>query len=177
MEELIAKRYVKALKSVMDQDALSNAAEIFSGLSKAFSDAKFVGIVNNPGIEASVKEEMLLSAVKSAENSYINNLLKLLVENGRINVIPAMSNELRLEIARMTKSYQGKVFSDSDIDANALKGLSAGLGKKVGAAIALEFVKTDFDGIKVEVEDLGMEINFSKNRLNAQLVEHILKAI
>ena len=32
-------------------------------------------------------------------------------------------------------------------------------------------------GIKVEVEDLGIEINFSKSRLNMQLVEHILKAI
>jgi len=177
MEELIAKRYVKALKSVMDQDALSSSADIFSSLSMHFSDTKFVEIMNNPDVEQSVKEEILLSSIVTAKSGIINNLIKLLVEKKRINIIPAMANELRLEMARITKSYQGKVYSDSDIDAKALKGLSKGLGKKVDANVTLEFIKTDFDGIKVEVEDLGIEINFSKNRLNTQLIEHILKAI
>lgn len=177
MEELIAKRYVKALKSIMDQESLSNTADVFAGLAVEFSDSKFVGIVDNPEVDVSVKEALLLAAVKSAGSSAIDNLIKLLVENGRVNVIPAMANELRLEMARITKSYQGKVFSDSEIDATTLQGLSSGLGKKVGATVALQFVKTDFDGIKVEVEDLGVEINFSQNRLNEQLVQHILKAI
>jgi len=177
MEELIAKRYVKALKSLMDQDALSHAADIFSALATQFSDAKFVDIVDNPDVENSFKESLLLSAVEHANSSAINNLIKLLVEKKRIDIIPAMANELRLEIARMTKNYHGIVFSDSDIDASTIEGLSVGLGKKVDATVALEFIKTDFDGIKVEVEDLGLEINFSKNRLNAQLIEHILKAI
>ena len=177
MEELIAKRYVKALKSIMDQDALSNSADIFSALSTQFGNTKFVEIMDNPDVEKSVKEAILLSSIVSAKSSEINNLIKLLVEKKRIDIIPAIANELRLEIARMTKSYQGKVFSDSDIDASALEGLSTGLGKKVDAMVVLEFIKSDFDGIKVEVEDLGIEINFSKNRLNTQLIEHILKAI
>ena len=177
MEELIAKRYVKALKSIMNQDALNDAADIFAALASQFTNTKFVEIVNNPDIEKSVKEELLLSSVAGVKSGAIDNLLKLLVEKKRIDVIPAMANELRLEMARISNSYHGKVFSDSDIDANTLEGLSTGLGKKVGATVALKFVKTDFDGIKVEVEDLGIEINFSKTRLNAQVVEHILKAI
>jgi len=177
MEELIAKRYVKALKSILDQDALSKAAGIFSALATQFTNTKFVEVMNNPDVEKSVKEEILLSSIVGAKSSAIDNLIKLLVEKKRIDVIPAIANELRLEMARMSKSYQGKVFSDSDIDAAALEGLSTGLSQKVDATVLLEFIKTDFDGIKVEVEDLGIEINFSKNRLTTQLVEHILKAI
>ena len=33
------------------------------------------------------------------------------------------------------------------------------------------------NGIKVDVADLGVEINFSKSRINSQIVEHIVKAI
>ena len=63
------------------------------------------------------------------------------------------------------------------MDAKTVKALSSGLGKKVDADITLEFVKTNFDGIKVEVEDLGIELNFSKERINSSLIDHILKAI
>jgi F-type H+-transporting ATPase subunit delta len=38
-------------------------------------------------------------------------------------------------------------------------------------------VKNDFNGIKVAVEGLGIEINFSKDRIDSQIIEHIIKAI
>lgn len=177
MEELIAKRYIKALKEVTDEASFENFSALFEALSTAFEDPKFSGIINNPEVPASQKQAILLDAVKGAESAQVNNLISLLVEKGRVNIIPTIAAEMKKEIARMTKNFSGVVYSDSDIDAKTLEGLSAGLGKKVDAAVALEFVKTDFDGIKVEVEDLGIEINFSKSRLNMQLVEHILKAI
>ena len=177
MEELIAKRYVKALKDSLDAKSIALASDVFKELSVAFSDEKFLHVVDSRDVAKSQKTEILLDAVKSAKSDKINNFIKLLVENGRINIIPAISSELRKEISRMNKSYEGKIYSDSNIDAKTLAGISKGLSKKMDATISLEMIKNDFDGIKVEVEDLGIEINFSKNRLNTQLVEHILKAI
>ena len=55
--------------------------------------------------------------------------------------------------------------------------LSSSLSKKFDLNISLEFVENDFNGIKVDVEDLGVEINFSKSRINSQMIEHIIKAI
>jgi F-type H+-transporting ATPase subunit delta len=146
-------------------------------LATAFTDEKFLHVIDSRDVAKSQKTEILLDAVKSAKSDKINNFIKLLVENGRINIIPAISSELSKEISRMNKSYNGKVYSDNDIDAKTLEGISKGLSKKMDATISLEMIKNDFDGIKVEVEDLGIEINFSKNRLNSQLIEHILKAI
>lgn len=177
MEELIARRYIKALKEAVGESALENAAYLFDLLASEFENVKFSQLMANPSVAKSEKLEILHAAVKTAKSEAVNNFLALLVENGRIGIIPAIAVELKKEIARLTKSYSGNVYSKNEIDAATLEGLSAGLGKKVDANIALEFIKTDFDGVKVEVNDLGIEINFSKNRVNTQLIEHILKAI
>jgi F-type H+-transporting ATPase subunit delta len=177
MKELIAKRYIKALKEAIGESALENAAVLFDALASEFAKKEFAQLMENPSVSKSEKLEILQSAVKAAKSEAVNNFLALLVENGRINIIPEIADELNKEIARLTKSYSGNVYSKDEIDAATLEGLSAGLGKKVDANIALSFTKSDYDGIKVEVGDLGIEINFSKNRVNTQLIDHILKAI
>ena len=51
------------------------------------------------------------------------------------------------------------------------------LSKKLNSTIKLTLTKSDYNGIKVEVKDLGIEVAFSKSLMNQQLIEHILKAI
>lgn len=177
MQELIAKRYVKALIEAVGADSLENVSVIFDALSQQFSDAKFVQIMSSADIASTEKEAILIASVEKSGSTELTNFIKLLVEQKRIDIIPAIAKALTKAIAKTNKQYTGTVYSDSDIDAASITGLSEGLSKKVDASVTLEFVKTDFDGIKVEVEDLGVEVNFSKTRLNTQLVEHILKAI
>jgi len=177
MEELIAKRYVKALGESMGSENLETIFEIFSAIAENFTSVSFTDVMENPEVTKADKVSILLAAIASAKSEKLNNFLKLLVENGRINIIPAMAEEMRKEIARSSKKFSGVVYSNEELDAATLENLSVGLGKKVDADVALTFVKVDFDGIKVEVSDLDMEINFSKTRVNSQLIDHILKAI
>lgn len=177
MHELIAKRYVKSLGEATGSESLINIGEIFNAIAASFSDDKFIAVMENPEVANADKESILLDAVKSAQSDKLNNFIKLLVENGRISIIPAMAEEMRKEIARSSKNYSGVIYSNEDVDAKTLTDLSSGLSKKVDATVELTFIKSDYDGLKVEVADLDMEINFSKTRVNAQLVEHILKAI
>ena len=177
MEELIAKRYIKAIKSSSDIESMQNMTIVFAALAESFSDEKFNQIMNNPDIKADKKSEILLSAVKSADSKEVNNLIKLLAEHNRISIIPAIAEVMRKDVAATSKNYNGVIYSDSDIDSKVLDDLSAGLGKKFDSKISLEFVKNNFNGIKVDVADLGVEINFSKSRINSQMIEHIIKAI
>jgi len=177
MEELIAKKYIKALKQGSDLESMKNISDVFSVLADAFHEEKFVKIVNNPHISVNDKSTILLESVKSAESKSINNLIKLLVENKRINIIPAIAKELKKDMAKLTKTYEGVIYSNSEIDTKVMTELSNGLSKKFDSTITLSFVKNDFNGIKVEVEALGIEINFSKDRINNQIIEHIIKAI
>ena len=177
MEELIAKRYIKAMNANADKASIQNMASVFSVLADSFEDEKFVQIIDNPNVSSNDKSEILLEAVASADSSQVNNLIKLLVENKRINIIPAIAKELNKDIARSTKTYSGVVYSDTKITIKTMKELGDGLGKRFDSKISLTYVKDDFDGIKVDVEDLGVEINFSKSRIDSQMIEHIIKAI
>lgn len=177
MEELIAKRYIKALKTGSDVSTMESYVTIFSALADSFTDSKFNQIMNSPDVSKDVKTDILLEAVKPADSTEVNNLIKLLAEQNRINIIPVISVALNKDLANTQKSFSGIVYSDSEIDANVMQDLSNGLSKKFDSTIALSFVKSDFNGIKVDVADLGVEINFSKSRINNQMIEHILKAI
>ncbi len=177
MEELIAKKYIKALSSGSDLASMQNIAEIFSALAHSFSDKKLVSILDNPHVNASDKSSILLDAVKSAQSDKVNNLIKLLVEHKRVNIIPAIAKELEKNIANATKTYTGLIYSNSNIDANVMSELGNGLSKKFDSTITLSSIKNDFNGIKVEVAGLGIEINLSKDRIDSQIIEHIIKAI
>ncbi|MDD5401560.1 MAG: F0F1 ATP synthase subunit delta [Sulfurimonas sp.] len=177
MEELIAKRYLKAIKQSSDAQTMQNVALIFSVLAQSFNDEKFNRIINNPDVSKNQKSEILLAAVKSVGSKDVDNLIKLLAEHDRITIIPALAEIMRKDIAKTNKSYSGIVYSDSDIDAKVIEDLGNGLGNRFNSKISLKFVKNDFNGIKVDVEDLGVEISFSKSRINSQIIEHIVKAI
>lgn len=177
MEELIAKRYLKAIKQSSDLESMQNIALIFSVLAESFNNEKFNQIINNPDISKNQKSEILLAAVKSSGSKNVENLIKLLVEHNRINIIPAIAEVIRKDIAKTSKNYSGIVYSDSNIDAKVMEDLSNGLGGRFDSKISLKFIKNDFNGIKVDVEDLGVEISFSKARINSQIIEHIVKAI
>jgi len=177
MEELIAKRYIKAFKEGLDAESMKNATLLFDTLAKFFEDAKFVEIISSSNVSKEQKLDILLASVKPAKSSNIDSLIKLLVEKNRIEIIPAMAESMRKDTAHTDKTYKGNVYSDSDLDTKVIEDLSSGLSKKFDSNISLSFVKDNFNGIKVDVEDLGIEINFSKTRINDQIIQHIIKAI
>ncbi|WP_324170824.1 F0F1 ATP synthase subunit delta [Sulfurimonas sp.] len=177
MEELIAKRYIKALKNSSDIKSMANMTIIFKTLSESFQDTKFIQVMNSTDVSNEQKLEILLASVKSVKSETVDSLIKLLVENDRINIIPALAEGMRKDATNTSKVYNGVVYSDTDIDKKIMKDLSSGLSKKFDSNISLKFIKDNFDGIKVNVEDLGIEINFSKSRINSQIIEHIAKAI
>ncbi len=177
MAEQIAKRYIKALKKDTKLKSLQIISNIFTELALAFDNDSFNNIINNPNVKVEDKTSILLDAVKSAKSDVLNNLIKLLGEHKRLHIIPAIAVEMKKDLAATNKSYTGIVYSDEKMTAKVIKELGVGLGEKYNSKITLEFVQNDFNGIKVDVEDLGIEINFSKTRINNQIIDHIVKAI
>lgn len=175
--ELIAKRYIKPLAQMCDLNALENFSDIFGNVAEAFKNEKFIQIMHSSEVKGESKTQLILDMVAPAKSPVVNNFIKLLAENGRLTLIPALACELKREVARAKRMYKGRIYSDSAIEQSSVDAIARDLGNKYGATIALEYVPAKYDGIRVEVDELNIEINFSKTRLNAQLVEHILKAI
>ncbi len=175
--EQIAKRYIKPLTQMCDQNGLENLSELLGAVSEAFKNEKFLHIMRSSDVKNDAKTQLILDMVAPANSPMVNNFIKLLAENGRLTLIPEVACELKREISRSKRSYTGRIYSDSAIEQSSVDAIARDLGNKYGATIALEYVPAQYDGIRVEVDELNVEINFSKTRLNAQLVEHILKAI
>ena len=57
------------------------------------------------------------------------------------------------------------------------KELEDKFSKKLNANINFDSKKTNYDGIKIELSDLGFEASFSMSLFKAKLSEYILKAI
>ena len=175
MNEVVAKKYVKAILSDVKSNELNAFVENLSELAAAFASDKFKSIISLP-LKASQKVEFVLSLVKNQDIKFAN-FIKLLGANKRLELIPAILNEMKIEQSLLENTYRGEVVGNFDLSAEQLKALEENFSKKFNSKIKLDGSKSDYNGVKVELDDLGVEVNFSIDRLKSQMSEYILKAI
>jgi F-type H+-transporting ATPase subunit delta len=58
-----------------------------------------------------------------------------------------------------------------------VKSIEGEFSKKFDVKLSLSQNVCDYDGIKVDIDGLGVEISFSTERLRTQMIDHILKAV
>ncbi len=176
MEELIAKRYVKALIESCDEKELEEIEAYLMALATLFKDWKVKEVLISPEVSEEEKLKLLLEPLQGA-NKKLVNLIKLLAQKGRLNIIPAMARELKDRLALMKRSFEGRVYSEFELSKDELAKIEEALEKRLQAKVKLSQGEEKYDGIKVEVDTVGVEIEFSKSKIKKQLIENILKAI
>lgn len=175
MEELVAKRYVRALMHSSTQEELKNYQEMLLCLETLFRQEEIREFVTSAIVPEGKKKEILLSAVEGDKK--FANFISLLAEKKRLGLIGAISKELGYQMAVLNNEFEGVIYSKADISDEDVRMLEASLSKQSNAKIRFRKKIGDFDGIKVEVENLGLEVSFSKSRIRSQMIDHILKAI
>jgi F-type H+-transporting ATPase subunit delta len=176
MSDIVAKKYVKALTKSMDEKELTATLNSLQEIVPAFSNSKFMNILNSYDVLSSQKEKLVESMVENSDEKF-KNFIKLLGENGRLVEIPAITKELSKQIALQNNQYEGLLISNFEVEDKEIKDIEQNLSKKLNADIKLTNKVTDYPGIKVEVESLGIEISFSADRLKAQMAEQILSSL
>ena len=174
MEELIAKRYAQALSSVSKD--LPGILDVLNVLSEVVSSSEIKSTLTSPIISSENKTAMILSALSDDDTTLIN-FIKILGENGRLDLIPAITKVLNSDQQRVSNEYEGVLKSASSLDEAALANLEETLKKYTGSTIKLTQEKSDLDGVRVSVDDLGIEVNFSKQRVKEQLIDFIKKSL
>ena len=177
MEQLIAKRYVKALIEALGDKKIEEAAKSLAAVAQAFSDAKFAEIIVSPEVKREQREALIVSLLGEKADPKLVNFVKTLGIHNRFGLIPEIAQLLEKELQRRANRYEGVVESDKKIDKKLLADLEKSLSKYVDATVILKPVKTDKEGIKVTIEDLGLEASFSKERVASDMIQHILKAL
>ena len=175
MEELIAKRYAKALSSVSKN--IVDAAEVLNVLTEAISTTEVKSALNSPIVASEKKTEMILSTLGEGEDVTLTNFIKILGENKRLDLIPAIAKVLNADLQKVSNKYEGVLSSKETLDGAALNSLEKTLKKYTGSTIKLTQEKSSLDGLRVSVDDLGIEVNFSKERVKEQLIDFIKKSL
>ena len=175
MEELIAKRYVTALSSVSKD--ISAVSEILNVLTEAIEAEEVKSALKSPIVAADKKTEMILSALDDKTDKTLVNFIKVLGENKRLDLIPAISKVLNSDLQKESNQYEGVLKSKETLGNKELNKLEETLKTYTGSTIKLTQEKTDLDGLRVSVDDLGIEVNFSKQRVKEQLIDFIKKSL
>jgi len=176
MIELVAKRYVKALMTQRDNDSLNSIYSELKTVASAFNDEKFESILTSTDITVDSKIELILSFLDNGSATVVN-LVKLLGEKKRLDIIPEIVKGLDKELAVLNNSYTGIVYTNKELSSGDMKKLNGQFSKKFNVNLELSQNVCDYDGIKVDIDGLGCEIGFSKERLKSQMIDHILKAV
>jgi F-type H+-transporting ATPase subunit delta len=175
MEELIAKRYAKALSLVSND--IAGVADVLNVLSGAITTAEVKSALTSPIVASEKKTEMILSTLGDGADNTLVNFIKILGENKRLDLIPSIAKVLNSDLQKVSNKYEGVLKSNKTLDATALSNLEETLKKYTGSTIKLSQEKTDLDGLRVSVDDLGIEVNFSKQRVKEQLIDFIKKSL
>ena len=176
MEELIAKRYVNALSEVASPEQKAEYSVVLNAVSELLKDDLVLEKLTSPLISSADKTSFILDGIKGADSN-LENFIKILGENSRLDLIPTIAKSLNQELQKESNKYEGIVSSSNTLSDGDIEDLQNSLKSYTGSTIKLTQVNSDIEGIKVTVEDLGIELNFSKQRVKEQLIDFITKSL
>lgn len=173
---MIAKKYTKAILESFSNNEVQEIIDILSKLNKALEDKKVAECINSPFIDKTQKEQLILSVFEKLEQKF-ENLLKVLVASDRICLIPEIIKGLEKKLLADKKQFVAILKIKQELDSATLQSIAKSLSTKLNANLDVRQEKASIEGIRLSVEDLGVEIAFSKERFLGDLTNHILKAI
>jgi F-type H+-transporting ATPase subunit delta len=160
-----------------DSASLTTIYEQLKQIASAYNDEKFLAILSSSDINGAQKVELVLSFVEGNTTNEFQNFIKLLGEKSRLDIIPDIVDTLEAELAVLNNSYTGVIYTNKELSVDDVEKLRSQFATKFNVELKLEQNVCDYDGIKVDIDGLGCEVAFSKERLKSQMIEHILKAV
>lgn len=177
MIELVAKRYVKALMMGKEHQQLGAVSDQLNTIKGAYGDKKFIAIISSTDVSSVQKVDLILSFIENNRSTEVENLVKLLAQKKRLDILPDIALSLNEELAILNNSYTGTIYTNKELSLDEVERLRGQFANRFSITLTLKQDVCDYDGIKVDIEGLGCEVAFSKERLKSQMIEHILKAV
>ena len=152
----IARPYaVAAYKLGRDQKALAKWSEMLGFASAVASDAQMQAYIQDPKVISSELQETFLKVCGDKLNEQGQNLIKVLVEYGRMSILPAITEafeELKAQDEGMLDAQIIAAAKPSAAEVKDLvKRLEAKFGKKIEANVSVD--SELIGGIKIIVGD------------------------
>lgn len=150
----IARPYAEALFQAVASDA-AQASEWLDELSEVARDQALLQFSESPKVSAAQVFDVVSGVVKTALPDAACNFLRLVIENGRLAVLPEIATQFRALKNARSGMADAIVYSAFDIEASALADLSGLLEKRFGRKLNLsvQLAPELIGGIRVAVGD------------------------
>lgn len=176
MVKIIAKKYAKAIIESVTLLELRGFLIELHRIEEAFYSEKFLEIIHSPYISKVFKEEFIIELLNTKSDRLIN-LIKLLVANHRLIIVPSICSAIQTYVNEQDKKYIGLLFLNKRVESKTLEEIAQNLSRRLGVGLSLQQVVINFEGIRLVISDLNLEISFSRHNFLNSLRHHILKAI
>ncbi len=139
----IARPYAQAVFAIAEgSKALDKWSEVLAGLAIIANDPQVLELAGNPGTDKKMLRELILSVCGEATDDQLSNLIEVLVENGRLSVLPEIASLYEVYRAEAEKTIQVEVTSAYALNAKQKDGIATAMKKKLGRNVKLN-AKTD----------------------------------
>jgi F-type H+-transporting ATPase subunit delta len=132
----LARPYAKAVfELARDAKTLAVWSQTLATLSMTASDAQVVAEIGNPRFSRSDTAMLIISALGERLDLQAQNLVRLLAENNRIALLPAIAAEFEALKAEAEKRVEVDITTATDIDAAQKQTLAGAIGKRLSREV------------------------------------------
>ena len=150
----IARPYAEALFRASAPD-LASAALWLDEIAEVAANPQLQQFSSNPKASAEQVFEVLTGAIKSTLPKAAVNFLRVVIDNGRIGVLPEIASQFRALKNTQSGSSDAIVYSAFALEASALADLGATLQKRFGRSLnfKVQLEPELIGGVRVVVGD------------------------
>jgi len=146
---------VAAFRLAKEQKALAKWSEMLGYAAAVAADPQMKAVIDNPKVVASDLEKLFLSVCEKKLDKASENMIKLLVEYGRLALLPEVATafeELKAQDEGVLEAEITAAAKPSDGEVKALvKRLEGKFGKKIEASVKVD--PEIIGGIKIVIGD------------------------
>jgi F-type H+-transporting ATPase subunit delta len=151
----IARPYAEALFQVAAKGDLKQASEQLDAIAAVAANAQMRQYADNPKATVEQVFDVITSVVKSPLSDATRNLLRAIIDNGRLAALPEVATQFHALVSERSGVSEATVYSAFPIDAAQLSAVVASLEKRFGRKLtaSVQVEPELIGGIRVVVGD------------------------
>ncbi len=151
----IARPYAEAFFKAVGQGDTAQSAEQLSAVAAVAADPQLRLLADSPKTTSAQVYDVITAVVKTPLTSQVGNLLKAMIDNGRLSALPEVATQFHALTSAKSGVSDAVIYSAFEIDEAQLKAVLATLEKRFGRKLSgrVEIEPALIGGIRVVVGD------------------------
>lgn len=151
----IARPYAEALYKSIGTDSAQVLVDQLHAVGQVSADAQLRQFADNPKVTSEQVFDLVAAVAKVALSPKVANLLKVVIENGRLSALPEVDAQFRALVNASTGVSDATIVSAFPLDAAQLADTVATLEKRFGRKLnaSVQIDESLIGGIRVVVGD------------------------